>query len=145
MSFENAIKCARKKFVQHGEFTLLPNQSINEVVKHEHVPDDPGVYMYFSRDDLKHPLYIGKAGTMRTDGTWMEQRLNGRLTMKQDGIYRKEYFRNLMAERNFAGLMFLWFVTHGQNGKVIPALAELELLQAHYNEFHCLPELNKCV
>lgn len=145
MSFENAIECARKKFVQHGEFTLLSNESINEVVKREHVPDDPGVYMYFSRDDLKHPLYIGKAGTMRTDGTWMDQRLRKRLTRKQGGLYRKEYFRKLMAESKFAGLIFFWFVTHSQNGKVIPALAELELMQAHYDEFRCLPKLNKCV
>jgi hypothetical protein len=64
--------------------------------------------------------------------------------MKQDGKYRREYFRELMSEESIAGLTFRWFVTHDQNKRIIPALPEIELLQAHFDQFDCLPKLNRC-
>jgi hypothetical protein len=52
--------------------------------------------------------------------------------MKQEGTFRRIFFRSLMADKGRAGLTFVWFVTHDQNSRVIPALVEMELLQAHY-------------
>ena len=144
MTFKDAIKHAETRF-SYGRFSLLPNESIKEVVSRENVPNDQGIYIIFRCDDLQRPLYIGKAGTMQTDGTWKEQGLKKRLTMKQDGMYRSEFFRKLMADKVLTGLTFLWFVTHRQNSGVIPAFAEMELLQAYYNQYGSLPELNKCV
>lgn len=74
-----------------------------------------------------------------------EPGLRKRLTMKQGGMFRRELFCKEMANRGLSGLTFLWFVTHDQNTRIIPALAEMELLQAHYDPYGCLPELNKCV
>jgi len=65
--------------------------------------------------------------------------------MKQQDVFRREFFRKLMADKSLTGLTFLWFVTHDQNTRVIPALAEMELLQAYYDQHGCLPELNSCI
>jgi hypothetical protein len=64
--------------------------------------------------------------------------------MKQGGECRRNFFRSEIRKQSIGGLTFLWFVTHDQNNKIIPALAETELLQAHFDEFDCLPELNLC-
>ena len=144
MTLQKAIERAQSRFAQNGRFSLLPNESINEVVSREKVPDAPGIYIIFSRDNLERPLYIGRAGTINTNGSWKGQKLRKRMRMKQGGMFRREFFCRLMAGRGLAGLTFLWFVTHNQNSRIIPALAEMELLQAHYDQYDCLPELNKC-
>lgn len=144
MTFKDSIERAETRF-SYGRFSLLPDESIKDVVNRENVPNARGIYIIFRCDDLQIPLYIGKAGTMQTDGTWKKQGLRERLTMKQDGMYRSEFFRKLMSDKVLTGLTFLWFVTHHQNSGVIPAFAEMELLQAHYDQYGSLPELNKCV
>jgi hypothetical protein len=145
MNFESVIQSARTRFTHNGRFSLLPGESINEVVRREDVPNSPGIYIYFERDDLELPLYIGKSGTLNADGSWKDQGIRVRLTMKQGGMFRREFFRKLMADEARAGLTFLWFVTHDRNTRVIPALAEMELLQAHYDQRGRLPRLNKSV
>lgn len=145
MTFRSAIEGARTRFANNGQFKLLPNESINDVVSREKVPNAPGIYIIFGCDDLQRPLYIGKAGSMKTDGSWKEQKLRRRLRNIQGRKLRREFFCELMADKGLAGLTFLWFVTHDQNTRIIPVLAEAELLQAHYNQYDCLPELNKQV
>jgi hypothetical protein len=144
MTWERAIENARARFANNGEFLLLPDESINEVVRREKVPNAPGIYIVFGRDDLERPLYIGKSGTMITDGSMKKQSLGKRLVRKQGGMSRSKFFRKLMADSGLAGLTFVWFVTHDKNIKIIPALAEMELAQAHYEKYGCLPEFNKC-
>ena len=145
MTFKSVVESAHARFENNGQFLLLPDESINEVVRRENVPDAPGIYMIFRRDDLEQPLYIGKSGTMMTDGSMKKQSLRKRLTMKQERVYRSGFFRKLMADNGIAGLTFLWFVTHDSNSRIIPALAEMELVQAHYDIYGRLPTLNKCV
>jgi hypothetical protein len=144
MTFVMAVEDARTRYPNNGRFSLLRDESINDVVKREKLPDARGVYVIFRSDDAERPLYIGKAGTVNQGGGWKEQGLAKRLTMKQDGKYRREYFRNLMSEQSIAGLTFLRFVTHDEPNKIIPALAEMELLQAHFDQYGCLPERNLC-
>jgi hypothetical protein len=144
MTFARAVEDARTRFPNNGRFSLRPDESINEVVKREKVPNARGIYIVFGCDDGQRPLYIGKAGTVNQGGTWKDQGLAKRLTMKQDGKFRREYFRELMMKEAVAGLSFQWFVTHDQDSKVIPALAEMELLQAHFDQYDCLPKLNRC-
>lgn len=144
MTFAMAVEDARTRYPNNGQFSLLPEESINDVVKRERVPAARGVYIIFRCDDAERPLYIGKAGTVNQNGAWKEQGLAKRLTMKQDRKYRREYFRDLMSDQSIAGLTFQWFVTHDQDNKIIPALAEMELLQAHLDQYDCLPKLNRC-
>lgn len=132
MTFAMAVDDARTRFPNNGRFSLHAEESINDVVKREKVPAGRGVYIIFRWDDAERPLYIGRAGTVNQDGKWKEQDLAKRLTMKQGGKYRREYFRDLMREQSIAGLTFQWFATYDQTNKVIPALAEMELLQAPF-------------
>src|SRR5665213_1698765 len=141
ISFQIAIDRARTRFA-HGRFELLCGQSINDVVEEANVPEAHGIYVIFSCDDLERPLYIGKAGTVKTDGSFKAQTLAVRLTNQQCGKSRRKFFGELMKEKYPAGLTFLWFVTHDKDSRIIPALAETELLQAHYEQYKCLPELN---
>jgi hypothetical protein len=145
MTFEEVIQSARSRFVNNGRFSMLPHESINEVVSREKVPNAPGVYILFRSGDLGCPLYIGKAGTLKADGSWKNQGLGKRMTMKQEKVSRREFFRKMMAKKGHGGLTFFWFVTHNQSTRVIPAFAEMELLQAYYDRCGHLPELNKCV
>ena len=144
MSFESVIQSALARFASNGRFVLLPGESIKKVLRREKVPNFRGVYVYFEGDDIENPLYIGKAGTMLTDGSWRKQGITDRL-YEADQKNPELFFRNLPAKECPAGLTFIWFVTHDQNIKIIPGLAEMELLQAHYDLRGCLPRLNKCV
>src|SRR2546425_10066418 len=123
MTLKSAIESARTRFANNGRFSLRPDESINEVVSRENVPNLPGVYIIFRCDDLECPLYIGKAGTLKPDGSWKAQGLKKRLINQQRDMARREFFRKLMADKG-VGLTFLWFVTHDQNSRIIPALAE---------------------
>ena len=144
MPFEHALEAARTRFAHNGRFTLHPDESINDVVKREGVPTGKRIYVIFGGDNAERPLYIGKSGTVNQDGSWKGQTLRKRMTMKQGGISRRHFFGSLMSEEFNAGLTFQWFVTHNETVKTIPALAELELLQAHFEQFDCLPKLNRC-
>ena len=143
-AWERAIEYFRGRFPNNGRFSLLRDESIDEVVRREKVPNARGVYVIFRCDDAQNPLQIGKAGTMNQDGSWKKQGLARRLTMKQDGMYRSAFFRKLMKEESIDRLTFHWFATHDGNSKVIPGLAEMELLQAHFDQYGCLPKLNRC-
>ena len=146
MHFGHALERVENQF-RNGQFTLHRDESINEVVSREKVPNEPGVYIVFGTDDhdWKRPLYIGKAGTLKNDGTWKGQKLRGRLKNKQHQMARRDFFITLMDTEYAEGLTFRWFVTQDQKtGTVIPALAEAELLQAYYDDCKRLPEVNEC-
>lgn len=144
MSFETVLADARSRFGNNGKFSLLAHESIDDVVKRESIPNARGIYIIFTRDDDKRPVYIGRAGTLNQDGTWKKQGLAHRLTMKQGGVNRREFFRNFVAIHCATGLTFHWFVTHDESSNVLPALAEMQLLQAHFEQYGYLPDLNRC-
>jgi hypothetical protein len=145
MSLKDAIKGVCARSYAHGEFKLGRGKSVNEAVRVNQVPNEPGVYVILSSDDLERPVYIGKAGTLNQDGNWGEQGIRVRLTKVQEGLPRNVFFIREM-ERTFRnGLTFLWFVTHNRVVGIIPAFVEMELLKAHYDQFRCLPALNKSI
>src|SRR5438094_6048563 len=98
MTLESAIESALTRFANKGQFSLLPSESINEVLNREKVPNAPGVYIIFRGDDseLKRPLYIGKAGSLKPDGSWKDQGLKKRLTNQQRGMARRKFFCKMM-------------------------------------------------
>jgi len=138
-SLENTIEDFRNRFATNGQFFLSRNDSIAEKCNAK-VPNAPGVYIIFGG---RRPLYIGKAGTIQQDGRPKKQGLRKRLRMKQGGISRAKFFRNVMADGRLSRLRFLWFVTLDEKNNIIPAFAEMELLQAHLERHGRLPDLNK--
>lgn len=141
--FMATLASFRERF-RSGAFDLAASESINAVVTSNDVPACCGVYVISARrGKRKEFLYIGKSGTMQRSGAFKRQTLRKRLTMKQDGMYRRDYFKALMAEHNLAFLSFEWFVTFEREHRMLPAFAEAQLFQAFYDDCGRLPLLNK--
>jgi len=93
MYFENLLSEFEKKFKNHGSFPLFSGESINDIVDKFNVPPQPGVYViYGCTSEREEIIYIGRSGSMNQDGSFRNQSLKKRLTMKQGGVYRKEFF-----------------------------------------------------
>ena len=136
----------RKRFapLPSGEFYLRPATRITDVLKERDVPNSYGIYLIYG--NLEHsgrPIYIGKAGTVLTDGTWRKQGLRRRLSARQEKLPRNEFFARLIDDKKLSGLSFAWFVTFKDGQGTIPSLIEAELIQKHLDRFRCLPMLNK--
>lgn len=144
MNYKDLFKEFDIKFKSNGSFYLLPTDSINLAVRRENIPQKYGIYVYFGCKGSENELiYIGKSGTLNQNGTFKNQKLPKRLTMKQDGMYREEFFKLIMAENNYDKLIFKWWITFDDQNKLLPGFVEGQLIQAYFEEFGCLPKYNK--
>lgn len=142
--FEKHIRSINSLFQEHGIFKISNGSELRNIVRESQVPDKPGVYLIYSESvDFKNLLYIGKAGTMKTDGIFKNQGLSGRLCAKQDGKPRPQFFQEVIDEYSIKALYFQWFVTFTKDIKILPAKAEADLIQAYYDTIGRLPLLNK--
>jgi len=104
-----------------------------------------GIYAFSNSLDNKL-LYIGMAGTLKNDGTYKNQNLNGRLSMApRDGFPNGfEYFRNLMNNNNFESLSFLVIYTNIINPPAcFPGFVEVSSIHQFYTQNNVLPMFNK--
>ena len=137
----NKILAKFREVYQRGELRIGPGESIDEMVVREEVSEGYGVYVISGfRNAEREILYIGKSGTVCQDGSMKRQGIRKRLTMKQDGMRRRTFFKKVIAEKNLNELHIEWFVTYP---KIPPFLAESELLAAYLTESGKLPVLNK--
>lgn len=144
MSINEALARLRGEALGRGEFLVSATDSVDEVVVREHVSKGYGVYVISGcRNAKREILYIGKAGTVCQDGSMKKQGLRQRLTMKQDGIYRREYFRQKITDMKLDALHIEWFVTYSAGSGVPPFLAESALLAAFLCASGQLPSWNK--
>lgn len=137
----------RQRYTFSGTFQLLKSASISRTLTANNVPNLYGVYVISAVvGDSTQCVYIGKAGTLTTSGVWKQQGLKGRLARKQDGEARQIFFQKIIEQHRLDALLFEWFVTYdGKQLLILPALAELVLLQAYFDNCRCLPMLNKAV
>ena len=143
MDFEELLRITSLSFPQNGSFELLPGQDIRKRIKESSVPDKYGVYFICGTKRKRNCLLeIGKAGTLRNDGSFKDQKLSGRLSARQEGISRQEFFQRKMAELQLDGLLFYWFVTFDRDVFIVPAKAEVDLLQEYFDENGHLPTWN---
>ncbi len=145
MNFEDAVAEFRERFPDQGSFDLKPGESIKAAVTRHDVSSGRGVYVITAcRGGQREVVYIGKAGTIRTDGSFKDQGIAKRLTMKQDKhTYREVFFREIIATERLDCLQFEWFVTSAEECSVPPFLAEAQLLAAFFRVTKRLPRLNK--
>jgi hypothetical protein len=132
------------KYVENGTFILSQGESVNKAVTENNVPNDFGIYLiYADKEVVDNLVYVGKAGSVASDGSSKKQGLSKRLVNQHSGMKRSEYFVKYMAD-NSTDLVFHWFKTYDELTKaVIPALAEAEVIQKYFLEYRKLPELNK--
>lgn len=85
-------------------------------------------------------IYVGKGGTLKSDGNYKNQTLNGRLKAPR-GNYNNgfEYFKYIMNQNNYQILRFYIFYS---NQNIPPAYLEAVVLYNFYNINNCLPILN---
>ncbi|MBN3761161.1 hypothetical protein [Burkholderia sp. Ac-20365] len=144
MTFDTSLGALRSSAFNHGEFELRAAESINDVVRLERVSDGFGVYVIYGQcEGEREVLYIGKAGTICQDGTVKMQGIRSRLTMKQDGVYRREYFQSVIRDRGLDALLFEWFETYAGGKGHTPFLSEAILLDSFLQSTGSLPVLNK--
>lgn len=146
MKLKEILKSYSDKYSHRGYFDLNPGESINDAVRHHDIPREYGVYIVTAhRGNTKEVIYIGKAGTLQQNGEFKKQTLRKRLTMKQNGEYRRNFFIRIMNENDYDKLTLKWFITYNEYIKVLPALAEAELIQTYWQDNQSLPILNKSI
>jgi hypothetical protein len=115
------------------------SQYYRQIINHN-VQGSYGIYLVF--DQINNEiLYIGKGGTLKNDGTFKEQNLNGRLLASRGAQYSTshEYFKHKMNQNNYQILRFYIFYS---NQNIPPSYLESILLYNFYNINNCLPILN---
>lgn len=125
-----------------GHFFFMEGSILKEVSKD--VPELPGVY-YIVRLRKGHidVVYIGKSGTMNSNGTFSEQLLNKQLNNEQDGIKRQQFLDQKLEEEECDAFDIYWIVTFDNKKKDLPAYVEALLFQQYFNLYGRLPEWNK--
>ena len=96
-----------------------------------------GVYIVRHRD-TQEVLYIGKGGTIDSQGKFKKQNIPTRLkNVKEGNISADKWFRNLLQEKGSLIIEYIFLSTSKS-----PAFVEAALLQAYLNEYHRLPYKN---
>ena len=127
-------------------FSLYKTDTINDAVKIHNVSNGYGAYVFYGcKNDYKVPIYVGKAGTFNQNGTMKKQGIKERLTKKQGGMSRKDYFRQIIEENDYEYLYFIWMETYKNGEGSPPFLAEAKLLWSYLAEYKQLPKLNKAM
>lgn len=131
----------------HGIFHLRKGDNISQVMNQANVADKSGVYIISAIQSTKKKIiYVGKAGSMNTDGTMKSQGIRGRLkNVGTDNISRNIIFQQVIQENNYDMLEILWIITFDEFHKDLPAYIETKLLQAYYERTGHLPNMNKSI
>jgi hypothetical protein len=130
------------KYKNKGHFFFQKGDALREVSKG--IPNLPGVYCIYRLCGGKVDLvYIGKSGTMLSNGKFKDQLLNKRLNNKQDGMYRQQFFEQKLVEEGNDALDIYWYVTFDKDNQDIPSYVEGILLQRYFKIHRRLPEWNK--
>lgn len=129
----------------YGVFYLDREKKIEKALNENNVPNQYGVYVIYSvKDGQEELIYIGKSGTMISDGTFKNQGIRNRLkAVGEKNIPRSIYFQNVIQKYELDKLKFVWIVTFDDTNEEIPAYIEAKLLQTYYDNNKKLPILNK--
>ena len=127
---------------KQGHFFFEKGQNLK--LQSKDVPSLPGVY-YFLRlcKGKVEIVYIGKSGTILSDGSFKKQTLQKRINNKQENIKRQEYLEKKIEEENIDALDIYWFVTFDENHRDLPAFVEGHLMQQYFDFYGTLPPWNK--
>lgn len=146
MKFDQLIERYKRRFKRHESFCVGSIDDLRTCIAQAGVPNLPGAYLIYGLQGRKRELlYVGKSGTVRTNGTFKTQGLARRLNMKQGRLMRAVYWAKQIEERRLDGLEFEWYVTFDGPAKVLPSKAESDLLQAYFDDYRQLPPCNAAI
>lgn len=131
-----------KKYKKKGHFFFRSGDTLTELTSD--IPNLPGVYYIVKLAAGKIDIvYIGKAGTARTDGSITTEGLQRHLNMEQNGLNRQALFETKIDVESIDALDVYWFVTFDENRQDLPAYVEASILQDYYTVYRRLPNWNK--
>jgi len=97
-----------------------------------------GIYIVRQLDS-KEVLYIGKSGTLDSQGQFKGQDIPKRLkNVKEGNVSANKWFKDLLQEKGSLIIEYVFL-----SCTFSPAFIEATLLQAFLNEYHRLPYKNK--
>lgn len=130
------------RYKNKGHFFFQKEDKLKKVSKD--VPNMPGIYCIYRLCRGKiNIVYIGKSGTMQSNGKFKDQMLNKRLNNKQEGIPRQKFFEQKIEKEGIDTLDIYWYVTFDEENQDIPSYVEGVLLQRYFEIYRQLPEWNK--
>jgi hypothetical protein len=127
--------------IQLVEMNKQKGSSYYREVINLNVDSKYGVYVIYNPLNNKI-VYIGKSGTIKNDGTFEDQNLNGRLLASRGNTTSHKYFTSKMNQYNFKALNFYVFYTKKANP---PAYIEALSLHQYFkrNSYKSLPMFNQ--
>lgn len=146
MTLDNLLALTIPYSLGHNQFTidLISMNNVNgklyyETLINQNVQKKYGIYA-FCNPIKNNVLYIGKGGTLKNDGTYRLQNLNGRLKAAR-GLFPNsfEYFKDIMNQENFKSLFFLVLYS---SDNYPPAYIESVALHQYFNLHNHLPMFN---
>lgn len=142
----------------NGSFIVTPSRGISENLresKNKGQSGGKGVYVFSTiKKGKERIVYIGKAGTLQSDGSWGKQDLFGRISNKNyqseygkynltNPLNRQAFFNLVFAHKDAEKIKVYWFVTwDGVKYHEFPSLAEAKAMQFYYDSYKRLPEWN---
>ena len=136
----NLITDYNTNFVS-GNFEFQLGDQLSRKIAESGVIEGPGVYLIRETTGSK-VLYIGKAGTLKHGG-WSRQNLPARLKNRQGRVSRQKFFEQQLKTNKIIAIQIFWWVTHDDRNRILPAKAEMDLLQAYYDDFETIPPWNQ--
>jgi len=141
-TFEQALAWVRNEAERQGTIDLAevddPRAHIQEHFQLHEDANRYGVYVVLRTSPVE-VLYIGKAGTLGTNGQFGGQGILGRLTNTRGDIPANQWYRTLAQD----GPLAIEYLILPEPRSLSPAFAEATLLQAYLHERGCLPPANK--
>lgn len=128
------------QFIKQGYFTFKIGDSLSQKTKE--IPNGYGVYRIYANSIKGELLYIGKGGTVHTDGSFDKQPLKKRLNNTQENMRRENFFIKKMNEdKQLKALYIEWFIIDEK--LFLPAYYEAAFIQDYYSKYSKLPKWNK--
>lgn len=143
LSYTQLKRQMHKHLTEKGKLVFSTGDNVLQSDKLLRLPDKQGIYLVY-KDSIKEAnlLYVGKSGSVRTNGDFMKQSIFDWLYRNTSGgIPRIVYFQKEALKDSGERVVIQWFVTNGTD--TLPGTLEAQLLQAYYDRYGELPPLNK--
>ena len=142
LTFEEELSRAKELF-EHGWYEYLDlsitfKEHTTNHFRYVSRKEKYGVYV-IRRQVTKDLIFIGKSGTISQDGMFRSQDIPKRLkNIRTKQTPSNKWFAELLMKYGPLSIEYVFLPTTQS-----PALIEALLLQAYYNQYHCLPLENK--
>lgn len=149
-TFSEVLSELVRNYKRNDMFEFYLGNCLKDNIKKGRVSANHGVYVIYAWWDEHNStlIYIGKSGTISTDGSIGAQGLAGRLGNKQEGLQREKFFNKILSGEDSringkpTRLEIKWIETFKDNKGEPPFFAEARLLRAYLSDWMKLPPLN---